>query len=91
LASADTTVLGASGPGRNRRSKQEEDAMAKSQRTTFAKLQRDRARQAKQAEKRERRRAKRDDEELGDPGAAAQTDDNDVAGADVKDLAPPDA
>lgn len=43
--------------------------MAKSQRTTFAKLQRDRARQDKQAEKRERRRAKRDAEPPVDPEA----------------------
>ena len=38
--------------------------MAKSQRTTFAKLQRERDRQAKQAEKRERRRARAAGEEL---------------------------
>jgi hypothetical protein len=38
--------------------------MAKSQRTTFAKLQRERDRQAKQAEKRERKRARRAGEEL---------------------------
>ena len=37
--------------------------MGKNQRTTFAKLQRERARQAKQAEKRERRRARRAGEE----------------------------
>ena len=36
--------------------------MAKSQRTTFAKLQRERERQRKQAEKRERRLNKRTDE-----------------------------
>ncbi len=45
--------------------------MAKNQRTTFGKLQRERARQAKQAEKRERRRARRAGEEPIDGPASA--------------------
>jgi hypothetical protein len=54
--------------------------MAKNQRTTFGKLQRERARQAKQAEKRERRRARRAGEEpidgpaSADPPTAAEPD-----------------
>jgi hypothetical protein len=43
--------------------------VAKTRRTTFDKLQRERARQAKQAEKRERRQAKR----AGDDTAAGPT------------------
>jgi hypothetical protein len=45
--------------------------MAKNQRTTFAKLQRERARQAKQAEKRERRQARRAGEEPTDAPVSA--------------------
>ncbi len=41
--------------------------MGKNQRTTFAKLQRERARQAKQAEKRERRHNRRAGDEPVDP------------------------
>jgi hypothetical protein len=42
--------------------------MAKKQRTTFAKMQKERARQAKQAEKRERRQSKGEGDQFTDDG-----------------------
>lgn len=54
--------------------------MGRNRRTTFAKLQRERARQAKQAEKRERRQARRASEQRVDrpnpegPEAGTETD-----------------
>ncbi len=64
---------------------QEETEMGKNQRTTFGKLQRERARQAKQAEKRERRRARRAGEESIDgqaPGDGPGIADPDSTEAD---------
>ena len=49
--------------------------MAKKQRTTFAKMQKERARQAKQAEKRERRQSKGEDEQFGEDGEPVFSED----------------
>ncbi len=70
--------------------------MGKNQRTTFAKLQRERARQAKQAEKRERRRARRAGEEptegpvpdAAGPAAEAASDDAAALGGSEGSAAP---